>query len=157
MRLITSYTHLKPAYDSGEKCMVKGIDFDTKYVRDFEILNIVKINNPQLFNVGTSSFGCKMHPDQKLLLNPLCYPLADVPVHTLKSILMRELKHNTQIAVAPRSLLANNPHGSGVIEAGYVITWSGVTFLIPKPGADHYIIELAEGNTYILNSIVHLL
>lgn len=156
MTLLSSYSHLPAAFKSGEECLVKGIDWATRFIRPYRC-RVVRAPACVARRMCTLTYSSIVLPHHKLLANPLPYPFSSVPLKSLLRLRPDEFMAMHPIAVAPIADVANHPFypNQGVV-ADMVITFSAITRLTPFNTVDVYDIELLEGDSYILNNTVRV-
>jgi hypothetical protein len=157
MKILKSYSDLSPAFGCGEACMVKGIDWTTRYVRPYRC-HVVKLPLCMVQRVCTNTYNSISLPHHKFLANPLPYPFSSVPLASLVRVKLNELQSRFPIAVAPIADVSNNPYypNAGII-SDHVITFSAVRDIVPFDLQVIYDIVLDEGDNYILNNTVRVL
>lgn len=157
MRFLRGYSDLAPALASGEECSIKGIDWETRFVRQYKVARIVKIHPCPVLRVCTTTYSCVYLPEYKFLINPLPYPFSSVPLKSLLRLKLSEMPMGRPIAVAPIAMVSNNPHHDGGIVSDHVISFSAIRSVSSMDTMTAYDIELADGDNYILNNVVRVL
>lgn len=158
MKILSSYSDLAPAFKEGGECAVKGIDWETRYIRPYRIAQIIKLPICLVRQVSTMIHSCISLPGYKFLVNPLPYPFLIIELQHLRRLTLEDMTNQHPIAVAPMAPVSNNPFykNSGII-SDHVISFSKVRSVRPMPMQDIYDIVLAEGDNYILNNVVRVL
>ena len=157
MIILKGYSELADAYNLPGDYAVKGIDWETRFIRPYRC-HIIKIPAVIAKRICTLTYNSIALPQHKFLVNPLPYPFSSVPLTSLLRVPVEALGNNVPIAVAPIAEVSNNPYylGGGVI-LDHVITFSPVRSMESMSQRDAYDIVLDEGNNYILSNTVRVL
>jgi hypothetical protein len=158
MKILNGYSDLAPAFKSKEECVIKGIDWATRFVRPFRC-HVVQVPACLVQRICTTTYSSIALPQHKFLVNSLPqHPFSSVPLTSLLRVPLGQLQPQFVVAVAPIAEVSNNPYypNSGII-SDHVITFSRITNVNYVDVNPVYDVVLDEGDTYILNNTVRVL
>ena len=155
MKILQGYSELASACGTSIEYAVKGIDWNTRFIRPYRC-RVIKVPPCVVKRVCTGTYSSMALPWHRFLANPLPYPFSSVPLKSLVHFGLDELRINYPVAVAPIAMVSNNPHYSGGIISDHVITFAPINSISVINTGSFYDIELLEGDNYILNNTVRV-